>query len=1630
MINLKRFTAIILSILIIFTVSPATFALGKDTEYANSDCEGYFGGLFYYASNEYSHFAYRETAINENREAITDYAVESLALYVGNAYVSTGKELRKINVKTLEDSAVYSSRAAIDRFAIGKGGIYLLIGGSIVSLNAGSTLTTVVASDKINDFWLDDAYTLSYMTNEDYIHTLDLSSGGENIVPNYATDLGDDIPLYNPSGNANQPSMELGSLQSKFPAGKYWNHIGSSSNNPNGYTSRACTHHSNGCDYYGGCGCNSFSSAIQCMGYAFKCAYDVYGSYTSSWSSSSSSTALNNVKAGDVIRYKNDGHSIFVTGVSGNTITYTDCNSDGHCIIKWNRTIEKSTVRSSFTYLRSAPYAAPGGTGSKPVVTFEPNSGTCSTKSKTYKSGDTYGDMPVPAKEGYDFLGWFTSPDGGTLVSSDDKVYSDITLYAHWQIQTYYITFDKNGGNYAPDNFSIVYGESKTIASRTPSREGYTFVAWNTAKDGSGTSYKPGSVYSANESATLYAIWKGKTIQFRLDANGGSYNGSGYKSVVYGEPFGELPTPTRTGYNFTGWHLGTETGAIVTSETIVEVSSSQKLVASWSMIVYTIKYDVCGGIEGPDNQTKQYGKTITLSSKVPTRAHYTFLGWYTAKGASGTRYDPGASYSDNADLALYAGWKGDEYTVKFNANGGEGAPASQIKEHGTKLTLTPDIPEKTGFTFVEWNLKSDGSGKGYKAGGSYDNEGDTTLYAIWEVTKYKVSYDANGGENAPSASVFEYNSSTVISSAVPSRTGFNFLGWFTNADGTGTRYRAGETYAKNENLKLYASWDREKYPVTFKPNGGSGVPESQYKEFEIDYLISDTIPSKPGYEFTGWNTLTNGTGKDYQPGDIYTENTALTLYAQWTAATYTVTFNSNGAATQDTTARFTYGTTYSSLPVISRRGYTFLGWYTSPQTGTKINEGDIVAITSDSAFYAHWSAKTYTLTFDPNGGECSTDKITVTYGTAYSNLPSASKQGFAFAGWFDSEGKEIAPGATVLITGNTAVYARWVKGVYTITLDPAGGACETASVSANYGDTVSGLPVPSRAGFTFGGWADENGSIVAKSFSMPAGNLTLTAAWTPESYTLILDPGQGTLPERSVNVTYLEPVGELPAPVLGGSEFLGWFDPDGREITESTVYPYNEAVTLTAKYAAITAGSVTFTADGEVVAVVANSALPSGAPAVPSKQGYTGKWSDYEKTAQGDAAKAVYTPAQFTVSFIAGDNTVTRKNTAGECVTADGITAPDGYVISSFDRDIPFTMPAEDVTVTAVLTPVEYTAIFINEGEIWSTLTYTAESLPAPRLPSKDGYSVKWDKDKPVPGGMTVFAIHTPVEYTATFKAIGRTIATMKFSIETEALKEPVVPLNSGYTGRWEDYTLGTGDITVNAVYTPNTYTVTFVAMGEEVAKVSYTYGAESINEPAVPAREGYTGSWARYTLGYRDSVVNAFYRAVQYTATYVANGKVIAVVSFTVENPPTAPAIPQRTGYMAKWSDYTVTASDMIITAKYIPVSEIFILSYMSERELDYLTTITFRSRVSNPPEEYEIHWIVNGEDIGTGNGDGTCTISEVRSGFTICAQVFYDGEGYAQSATEKVNVNSRFFARLRGFFRKLFHRTHNITQ
>lgn len=143
---------------------------------------------------------------------------------------------------------------------------------------------------------------------------------------------------------------------------------------------------------------------------------------------------------------------------------------------------------------------------------------------------------------------------------------------------------------------------------------------------------------------------------------------------------------------------------------------------------YAVTYNANGGSGAPASQTKWYGESLSLSNAKPTRTSYAFYHWNTNANNSGTTYNPGASYTGNAALALYAIWNP---IIAYDANGGSGAPASQTKTYGTSLTLQTGKPTRAGYTFGGWNTAKDGTGASYSAGGTYTSNVAATLYAQW-----------------------------------------------------------------------------------------------------------------------------------------------------------------------------------------------------------------------------------------------------------------------------------------------------------------------------------------------------------------------------------------------------------------------------------------------------------------------------------------------------------------------------------------------------------------------------------------------------------------------------------------------------------------------------------------------------------------------------------------------------------------------------------------------------------------------------------------------------------------------------------------------------------------------------------
>ena len=327
--------------------------------------------------------------------------------------------------------------------------------------------------------------------------------------------------------------------------------------------------------------------------------------------------------------------------------------------------------------------------------------------------------------------------------------------------------------------------------------------------------------------------------------------------------------------------------------------------------------------------------------------------WIGTEGGYSQKYSTTLKFPNNTSTF--------SYTITYNANGGSGAPAAQTKDHGSSITLSSTKPTRTGYTFKNWNTEQDGSGTSYSAGSSYATDEDVTLYAQWTINTYTVSYNANGGSGAPTAQTKTYGVSLTLSNTKPTRTGYTFQGWGTSASDTTTDYAPGASYTANSAITLYAIWNINTYQITYNANGGTGAPSAQTKTYGVNLTLSSTKPTRSNttasgykitfnandgvcttasltatnttsYTFKAWNTVSGGTGTEYDPGESYKENAAATLYAQWNATT------TKGNIT---------------LPTPTRDGYTFMGWAESA-TATFGSKGTYTP-TGTKTLYAIWS---------------------------------------------------------------------------------------------------------------------------------------------------------------------------------------------------------------------------------------------------------------------------------------------------------------------------------------------------------------------------------------------------------------------------------------------------------------------------------------------------------------------------------------------------------------------------------------------------------------------------------------------------------------------------------------------------
>ena len=286
-----------------------------------------------------------------------------------------------------------------------------------------------------------------------------------------------------------------------------------------------------------------------------------------------------------------------------------------------------------------------------------------------------------------------------------------------------------------------------------------------------------------------------------------------------------------------------------------------------------------------------------------------------------------------------------------------------------------------------------------------------------------VFFDGNGGTVDQRSKSIEQGKTYGALPVPNERKGYNFLGWFTEKEG-GTKVTESTVVTNGDTHTIYAHWEVFHVKVSFDPNGGT--IGATYKM--VDYLTQYgemPIPRWDGYSFAGWYTEKTG-------GVKITEDTVLnntedhTLYAHWEDLVVTVTFDDTYGNV--VSANITYGDEYGELPFPETREHMqFLGWFTEKEGGKQIKADTVMDFLEDHTIYAHWKGDIFTVLFNANGGTAVDTSIKVEYGKKYGNLPTTSKEGYIFEGWYTGkeDGEAVSESDIVTIAGDHTLYAHW-----------------------------------------------------------------------------------------------------------------------------------------------------------------------------------------------------------------------------------------------------------------------------------------------------------------------------------------------------------------------------------------------------------------------------------------------------------------------------------------------------------------------------------------------------------------------------------------------------------------------------
>ena len=633
-----------------------------------------------------------------------------------------------------------------------------------------------------------------------------------------------------------------------------------------------------------------------------------------------------------------------------------------------------------------------------------------------------------------------------------------------------------------------------SLADGVTDPEGPSSASKRVERGGGYNSYSDKCVSSnriSDSPTTVYAdlgfrLFRTGTVSYGIvtfDVNDGSIGATNaIRLVAPNMAVGTLPSPTREGCEFKGWWTSASGGTQISDSTVV--SSNVTYYAHWAVSQYTVTFDANGG-EGGKTVTQDYGTSLTAPTV--TRTGYAFAGWSPSVPAT----------MPMGNATYMAQWKVNQYAVVFDANGGDGG-WSRSMDYGAAITA-PTVT-RTGYTFTGWSPSVAGT---VPVGGA-------TYTAQWEVNQYTATFDANGGEGGTTVTQ-DYG--TALNAPTMTRTGYTFAGWSPTVPAT----------MPAENKTYTAQWTPKKVTVALNTNGGTlGAPGG------------GSAPGGGTLTANAWKLLSEDSDgmEEYQSASI--GNSASTsMFLTLTGPCH-----------------FTF-----SWKVSSEKYWDCLRWYLDNEEMANISgtggtwQNEAVSVPAGEHTIKWTYSKDRMLTYGSDCGWVRVPKImflvsVVVHGQVIGALPTPTRTGYSFAGWWTAASGGTPITASTTVTANVTYYAHWTMNQYTATFDANGGE-GGKSVTQDYG-TALAAPTVTRAGYVFTGWSP---TVPA---TMPAGNATYIALWRLENYSIGYELNGGTNAAGNPSIYTVEDEVSLLAPTRSGYVFEGWTPTGGKIAKGST----------------------------------------------------------------------------------------------------------------------------------------------------------------------------------------------------------------------------------------------------------------------------------------------------------------------------------------------------------------------------------------------------------------------------------------------------------------------------------------------